>query len=235
MTGALVIIVDEATLGERTWRCGVVRNRELADTKTLAMDVEVDGTLEFGGGYCLVECVATYFEAYRWVLAALQKSDLEAFCGNRVLRTLLELPTEPPPPIYLEADSVYDFGDGRRDVLGDDWSVPSLDTSQLAAVRRALSCSLAVIQGPPGTGKTHVGLEVMRLLLRNPRSKAPILVVCVTNHALDAFLEGVLDFEPDIVRIGGRSSSERLADRNLRDLAKQWREADEARRRRGIF
>ena len=68
----------------------------------------------------------------------------------------------------------------------------------------------------------------MRLLLRNPRSKAPVLIVCATNHALDAFLEGVLDFEPDVVRVGGRSSSEKLADRNLRDLARRWREMDEA-------
>ena len=39
----------------------------------------------------------------------------------------------------------------------------------------------------------------------------PILVVCYTNHALDQFLEGILDFHPDgIIRVGGRSQSEKI-------------------------
>ena len=41
--------------------------------------------------------------------------------------------------------------------------------------------------------------------------------MCATNHALDAFLEGVLEFESSIVRVGGRSSCEALADKNLRE------------------
>lgn len=36
----------------------------------------------------------------------------------------------------------------------------------------------------------------------------PILVLCHTNHALDQFLEGILKFEPRVVRVGGRSQSE---------------------------
>ena len=39
-------------------------------------------------------------------------------------------------------------------------------------------------------------------------SAPPILVLCQTNHALDQFLEGILEFEPRVVRIGGRSQSE---------------------------
>ena len=39
----------------------------------------------------------------------------------------------------------------------------------------------------------------------------PILVVCYTNHALDQFLEGILEFHPEgIIRVGGRSQSEKL-------------------------
>ena len=49
----------------------------------------------------------------------------------------------------------------------------------------------------------------MRLLLANvcgAKAKNPFVVMCATNHALDAFLEGVLEFESSIVRVGGRSS-----------------------------
>ena len=46
--------------------------------------------------------------------------------------------------------------------------------------------------------------------------------MCIfTNHALDDFLEGLLDAGiRDIVRIGGRSKNERLAELNLREKAK---------------
>jgi len=48
-----------------------------------------------------------------------------------------------------------------------------------------------------------------------------ILCVCYTNHALDDFLEGLLDVGlRDIVRVGGRSKNERLAEFNLREKAK---------------
>merc|ERR1719335_268201 len=86
MNGALVIIVDPSTLGEQTWVCAVVRSRELRKDKSLVIDLEVEGALAFGRSYALVECTATYFEAYRWVLNCLQAADLEAFAQNRVSR-----------------------------------------------------------------------------------------------------------------------------------------------------
>ncbi len=48
----------------------------------------------------------------------------------------------------------------------------------------------------------------------------PILMACFTNHALDSFLENLLDagISEGIVRVGGRSKSERLAGYNLREL-----------------
>ena len=45
---------------------------------------------------------------------------------------------------------------------------------------------------------------------RSCRHDAPILLICYTNHALDQFLEDLLDL-PDfgsILRFGGRSKSE---------------------------
>ena len=97
-----------------------------------------------------------------------------------------------------------------------------LDESQLLALRTALTREIAVIQGPPGTGKTFVGLRIMKALLGNSSlisdRPVPILVVCYTNHALDQFLEGNLQFcdKTDILRVGGRSKSALLESCTLR-------------------
>ncbi|KAL4424087.1 hypothetical protein ABPG75_001388 [Micractinium tetrahymenae] len=90
----------------------------------------------------------------------------------------------------------------------------TLDDAQIAALQAALTKSVALIQGPPGTGKTYLGTRILED--RAP----PILCVCLTNHALDQFLEGLLDAGIDsIIRVGGRSRSERLKAFNLRELA----------------
>lgn len=47
----------------------------------------------------------------------------------------------------------------------------------------------------------------------------PILILCFTNHALDSFLEGLVDagISQGIIRVGGRSKSTRLEKYNLRN------------------
>jgi AAA+ superfamily predicted ATPase len=99
----------------------------------------------------------------------------------------------------------------------------SSDPSQLKAVEYALSRRLAIIQGPPGTGKTFVGVQLVSTLLRqDPNAK--ILCICYTNHALDSFLESLLDEglpKQSIVRFGSMSKvSARMQDtcfQNLKD------------------
>lgn len=92
----------------------------------------------------------------------------------------------------------------------------------MEALRQALNSRVALIQGPPGTGKTYVGVQLCDILLRN--TSETILCVCYTNHALDQFLEALLDKGvKDIVRVGGRSKSERLEQFNLTSLVKQNR------------
>ena len=105
-----------------------------------------------------------------------------------------------------------------------------LDHSQMKALQMGLTQEIAVIQGPPGTGKTYIGLKIVEGLLLNKKiwktdgAKSPILVMCFTNHALDQFLEGILngplykDSDVDdikVVRIGGRSQSDKLAELSL--------------------
>ena len=97
----------------------------------------------------------------------------------------------------------------------------------------------------PTTGKTFLGTQLVRTLLRNTRNSSPsprdcletgtppppppppahapdvgsILLVTFTNHALDEFLERLLDAGiTDLVRVGGRSRSARLEAYNLRAL-----------------
>jgi hypothetical protein len=100
----------------------------------------------------------------------------------------------------------------------------TLDEGQCEALVVALSREFALIQGPPGTGKSHVGIQLVRVLLANKAkaSLGPIIVVCYTNHALDQFLEHLLAAGvEDIIRIGGNSSSKMLGGKNLRAASKQ--------------
>ncbi|KAF9994873.1 hypothetical protein BGZ65_009484, partial [Modicella reniformis] len=93
-----------------------------------------------------------------------------------------------------------------------------LDVTQSKAFVEALSREIALISGPPGTGKTKIGVELMQVLLHNMKATddGPILCICYTNHALDQFLEHLLDKDiTNIIRIGSRSKSERLKQCNL--------------------
>lgn len=99
---------------------------------------------------------------------------------------------------------------------------PALDDSQQAALTTALDHRVALIQGPPGTGKTFVGVNLCELVLKHSTEK--ILCVCYTNHALDQFLEALLNKGiTDVVRIGSRSRSKQLEQYNLRELASKSR------------
>ncbi|GBC02767.1 hypothetical protein RclHR1_04800007 [Rhizophagus clarus] len=99
-----------------------------------------------------------------------------------------------------------------------------LDETQAKALIFALTREITLIQGPPGTGKTVVGVEIMKVLLAKENRKTkigPILTICFTNHALDQFLEHLLDANiKNIVRLGSRSKSERIKDFNLEVLCK---------------
>ena len=92
-----------------------------------------------------------------------------------------------------------------------------------------------------GTGKSFVGALCAKILLEQPSVK--ILVNCYTNHALDQFLEDLMDIgipESDMLRIGGKSTP-RTAPLSLQTLGKSagyrltkkdWRTIDGLRTRR---
>ncbi|KAF4126208.1 Superfamily I DNA and/or RNA helicase [Geosmithia morbida] len=87
---------------------------------------------------------------------------------------------------------------------GDEYT---LDAAQGKAVSYALRSPLAIIQGPPGTGKSFVGALVAKLLLEGPSIR--ILVLSYTNHALDQFLEDLINIgvTKSMTRLGSKSST----------------------------
>ncbi|XP_054156533.1 NFX1-type zinc finger-containing protein 1-like [Oppia nitens] len=103
------------------------------------------------------------------------------------------------------------------------------DGQQFEAFYAAITKEFAITQGPPGTGKTFVGLKLVKCLLdnenvRNPTdNRRPILIVCYKNHALDQFLEGILKFNQNVVRIGGKSESKELEEFKLFNIMDKFR------------
>ncbi|KAI4208324.1 MAG: hypothetical protein LQ348_000248 [Seirophora lacunosa] len=75
----------------------------------------------------------------------------------------------------------------RNALIEDICSATTLDQGQAAALCENLSRGLAFTQGPPGTGKTFLGVSLAKVILEH-MPKTPILVACMTNHALDNFL-----------------------------------------------
>lgn len=101
-------------------------------------------------------------------------------------------------------------------------SKTQLDRGQCRALVAALTREYAFIQGPPGTGKSYVGLQIMKVLLAVDKNAnlGPMLIVCYTNHALDQFLEHLLDISvKKLIRVGGMSKSKRLENHNLRGVS----------------
>ncbi|KAH8672057.1 NFX1-type zinc finger-containing protein 1 [Tricladium varicosporioides] len=97
-------------------------------------------------------------------------------------------------------------GRDLKDVLGTKKSV-HLNDSQTRSLVASLSQKVSIVQGPPGTGKSFVGALVAKVL--HDFTSKVILVVCFTNHALDQFLEDLLDVgipPGDMIRLGGKST-----------------------------
>ena len=101
-----------------------------------------------------------------------------------------------------------------------------LDNSQMEALQTSLTKEFIVIQGPPGTGKTYIGLKIAKILLENKThwsvgKNCPMFVVCYTNHALDQFLDGIVRFNTNVIRVGGRCQNDRLKEYNIKHFTVQ--------------
>ncbi|CCC05205.1 unnamed protein product [Sordaria macrospora k-hell] len=83
----------------------------------------------------------------------------------------------------------------------------TVDLAQLDSILHALTKPITLIQGPPGTGKSFIGAQIARYL---HKAGQRILVLSYTNHALDQFLEDLLNVgipQHDLVRLGAKAKS----------------------------
>ncbi|KAL4988395.1 P-loop containing nucleoside triphosphate hydrolase protein [Aspergillus falconensis] len=113
-------------------------------------------------------------------------------------------PSSTVPSFVIE--SLNNHRETLQEVLGTQKPI-SLDPSQMESLLSGLTQRVSLIQGPPGTGKSFVGALIAKALYDH--SKETILVMCYTNHALDQFLEDLMDIGIDasaIVRLGSKSS-----------------------------
>ena len=106
----------------------------------------------------------------------------------------------------------------------------TLDEGQAVAFRDSLMREFACTQGPPGCGKTFLGVQLAKTLLESRSSEKPILLVCLTNHALDNFLKDLRHAGvAGLLRIGSGSKEEWTDSINLRNLRRKHRfKKDEA-------
>ena len=157
--------------------------------------------------------VSNNFFAYEPILKVLQKKDCVAMADK-----ILDPRSPSKAPQYLDGLDVKKL-------------LPkSLNESQREAMMLAFSQEVALIQGPPGTGKSFVGEEIIDIIYNHTDVK--ILIECYTNHALDQFLEGLLNKGmKGIVRIGGRSKSSKLEAMNVKTLAEKMGKGPVQRRR----
>ncbi|KAJ8069476.1 hypothetical protein OCU04_003129 [Sclerotinia nivalis] len=173
--------------------------------------------------YVMIQSRLGFFEAYRHVLVALQKLTTEE--SPYIEKYLIQLDKNILPPDHIKERPCLDLRSisissnehfsaltdeeeenlCHVDVLKEFPNLPKsgMDDSQLAACKRMLTQSLAIVQGPPGTGKTFTSVQALKVMLCN-RRHGPIIVAAQTNHALDQLLTHISGFEDNFVRLGSR-------------------------------
>ena len=247
--GSLLCFIPMGNVAEDPIIFATVADRDIAMLQEGKIVVQFEGTIleavahhQKNTEFEVVES-NSYFGAVSPILQSLQNAEVQTMPFTR---QLIEAKYDTIPlPVYLSANNdgppiSYNLsclhGSKRMlkpslqiEVLNrESWEAArdsELDSSQLNAIQTALTQEIAVIQGPPGTGKTYIGLKIVEALLDNrevwdPHKSSPILVMCYTNHALDQFLEGIIDTEwrnrnPKVIRVGGRCKNEKVDKYNL--------------------
>lgn len=174
------------------------------------------------------DCVAPRVNAAQVLLAR----DL-----NTAVQTRPQFPC--PPPAYatepnfrfnlskvvpstspITSVSIEELSEPRTlDILRRD---TTFDEGQAVAFRDSLLREVACTQGPPGCGKTFLGVKIAQTLVESRKSSKPILLVCLTNHALDGFLAELRDAGvSSLLRIGSGSREKWTDSINIRNLRKK--------------
>ncbi|KAI9014572.1 RNA helicase [Phycomyces nitens] len=181
--------------------------------------------------YVMIEAPTGYFEAYRHILTVLKNTQADEL---PLAPYLVDISQDIRLPYYASQKQYYDIDpsrvtnhrEQRRNLVQANVEWPEqntgMDRTQMDALQTMITNNVAIIQGPPGTGKTFVGTYGMRVLLKNfDQGLGPIVCICQTNHALDQFLEHVLEFDNRVIRIGARSRSDLLKEHVLFEVRKE--------------
>ncbi|OCT50332.1 Helicase required for RNAi-mediated heterochromatin assembly 1 [Cladophialophora carrionii] len=188
-------------------------------------DIQLDPQKE----WLMIEAKQGYFEAYRHTLRALQKLSQEKF---PLSDHICHLEPSDEPPAYLQKDPVLDISAAATDPaqkkefqkvdVTKDWPATpsnSLDSTQWDALKEILTKRHPIVQGPPGTGKTYVSRVAVEIMHANRKlDDAPIIIAAQTNHALDQLLGHISLFEPNYIRLGGRSTKPEVKKRALFEI-----------------
>ena len=247
--GALLCISQKNALGYPTFEnplWAVVTHsdqKELKEKSVISIKFEsgFEHNFKANTDYFMVESREMFFEAYCHVLTCLQ--EIKPGLKMPFEELLLVKVNDCGPPEYIDKDTMLEFGDllpkesNRVKVISDWPKTTKLNDSQYKAVKLAFTKQLALIQGPPGTGKTLVGIEIMKILLTTRKReltaryydesllesicKRPILVITQSNHALDQFLEMIMETEGNVIRLGSRSESEVVKKRTLFEVKRE--------------
>ncbi|KAF2030927.1 P-loop containing nucleoside triphosphate hydrolase protein [Setomelanomma holmii] len=178
--------------------------------------------------WVMVECRSGFYEASRHTMLALQHMMREPF---PLSEHLVQAKKDVDPPAYIQHNpyvnlsslvSMEESSNFENVHVLAEWPAPtslSLDKSQSKALHCMLTSRVAIVKGPPGTGKTHVSVVMMKLLRDNLRKDdAPIIVTAQTNHAVDQILRHTSEFEPNFIRLGGRSKDADIKKRTLYEV-----------------
>ncbi|KAI0310251.1 P-loop containing nucleoside triphosphate hydrolase protein [Amylostereum chailletii] len=145
---------------------------------------------------------------------------------------------EPPP--YTPDFLIYALENDPSQDISPLLGLPKpiiLDSAQAASLKSGLKQRVSLIQGPPGTGKSFIGALLAKTL--HNFSTQTILVCCYTNHALDQFLEDLIEIgipPDDMVRLGGKATTktDALLMRNQTPSSRfshlDWKQVDDFRK-----
>ena len=198
----------------------------------------------FAGFYNCLKCLQNMKDsdfAFSHYIASEMKFE-EALCAKE-LRSAMgvqsQFPCQPPayaraPDFFYNLSKLVPSNSPLASVSIEDLSRPytldvikretTLDEGQAAAFRNSLMRDFACTQGPPGCGKTFLGVKLVQVLIDSRTSQKPVLLVCLTNHALDSFLGDLRDAGvKDLLRVGSGSKEEWTDSFNLRNLRRKNR------------